>query len=141
MTVFNLYIFDRNCTCLYYKEWSRTKQAGISRDEEFKLMYGMIFSIKSFLSRLSNRSAKENFLSYSTSKYKLHYFESATGLKFVLNTDTSVGSVSEELWHIYSKIYVEYVTKNPLILQGEEITSQLFTSKLDAYVQTLPYIK
>lgn len=136
-----MYIFDRNCTCLYYKQWVRSKDAGISQDEEFKLMYGMIFSIKSLLSRLSHKSAKEGFLSYSTSKYKLHYFESATGLKFVLNTDTSVGGLSDTLWHIYSKIYVEYVTKNPLIQPGETISSQLFASKLDSYIQSLPFYK
>ena len=141
MTVYNLYIFDRNCTCLYYKQWVRNKEAGISQDEEFKLMYGMIFSIKSLLSRLSHKSSKEGFLSYTTSKYKLHYFESATGFKFVLNTDTSVGSLSDELWHIYSNIYVEYVVKNPLIQAGEQITSKLFASKLDSYIQSLPFFK
>ena len=104
-------------------------------------MYGMIFSIKSFLTRLSHKSAKEGFLGYSTSKYKLNYFETATGLKFVLNTDISVGSLAEEMWHIYSTIFVEYVTKNPLIKPGEKITSNLFTSKLDAYIESLPFFK
>lgn len=119
----------------------RNKEAGISRDEEFKLMYGMIFSIKSLLSRLSHKTSREGFVSYTTSKYKLHYFESATGLKFVLNTDTSAGNLSDELWHLYSKIYVEYVTKNPLLQAGKEITSQLFTSNLDFYIQSLPFYK
>lgn len=141
MTIYNLYIFDRDCTCLYYREWVRNKEAGISQDEEFKLMYGMIFSIKSLLSRLSHKSSKDGFVSYGTSKYKLHYFETATGLKFVLNTDDSIGSLSDELWHLYSKIYVEYVVKNPLLGSGKEITSQLFTSTLDSYVQSLPFYK
>ena len=137
MTVYNLYIFDRNCSCLFYKQWSRNKEAGISKDEEFKLMYGMIFSIKSLISRLSTTSAKEGFVSYATSTYKLHFFETPTGLKFVLNTDTDVGDVQEILWHIYSKLYVEYVVKNPLCKPGEWISSELFGSKLDSYVQNL----
>ena len=141
MPVYNLYMFDRNCTCLYYKQWVRDKDAGISQDEEFKLMYGMIFSIKSLLSRLSSNSKKEGFVSYKTSKYKLHFFETATGLKFVLNTDISVGNLSEALWHVYSKIYVEYVVKNPLCKPGEWITSDLFSSELDSYIQSLPFFK
>lgn len=139
MTVYNLYIFDRNCSCLYYKEWARNKDAGISRDEEFKLMYGMIFSIKSLLTRLSITSAKEGFVSYTTTKYKLHFYETPTGLKFVLNTDTNVGNIQDTLWDIYSKLFVEYVIRNPLCKPGEPIESALFASKLDSYVQTLPF--
>ena len=119
----------------------RNKEAGISQDEEFKLMYGMIFSIKSLLSRLSHKNSKDGFVSYSTSKYKLHYFETATGLKFVINTDNSIGNLSDELWHLYSKIYVEYVVKNPLLKAGKEISSQLFTSSLDSYIQSLPFYR
>ena len=141
MTVYNLYIFDRNCSCLYYKQWVRNKEAGISQDEEFKLMYGMIFSIKSLLSRLSPRTTKESFLGYSTNKYKLHYFETPTGLKFVMLTDTNVGSLNDSLNEIYSKLYVEYVVKNPLYQPGEWVDSELFSSELDAFVQKLPCYK
>ena len=139
MTVYNLYIFDRNCTCLYYKEWLRQKEAGIPQDEEFKLMYGMIFSIKSLISRLSIKSAKEGLVGYSASNYKLHYFETPTGFKFVMNTDTSVENVQDVLRHVYARIFVEYVVRNPLQLPGERIESELFSSKLDEYIQNIAF--
>ena len=139
MTIYNLYVFDRSCQCLYYKEWVRQKQAGISKDEEFKLMYGMIYSLKSLLSRLSTTSAKDSFTRYSTSTYSLHFFETPTGLKFVLNTDKDSVGVREVLSNIYSKIYVEYVVRNPLCKPGAWINSELFTTQLDNYIQTLPF--
>ena len=43
-------------------------------------------------------------LSYRTSQYKLHFYETPTGLKFVLNTDLSVGNIRDALHHIYSQV-------------------------------------
>ena len=33
MTIYDFYLFDRNGNCLYYAEWNRRKQPGISKDE------------------------------------------------------------------------------------------------------------
>lgn len=139
MTVYNLYIFDRNCTCLLYREWCRKRETGISREQELKLMYGMVYSLKSLVSRLSCTSGKDAFLGYSTDTYKLHFFETPTGVRFILNTDSKVSDCRDVLQHIYSKIYVECAVKNPLYTPGVLIESELFTSQLDQYIQSRPF--
>uniref|UniRef100_A0A146LAV0 Trafficking protein particle complex subunit n=1 Tax=Lygus hesperus TaxID=30085 RepID=A0A146LAV0_LYGHE len=139
MAIHNLYIFDRNGSLLFYHEWNRLKQSGMSREEEAKLMYGMLFSIKSFVSKISPLDLKKGFLSYKTNKYALHYLETPTGLKFVLNTDIHASEVRELMKKIYSQVYVEYIVKNPVCRLDEPIKSELFKEKLDELIKQSSY--
>ncbi|XP_014203879.1 trafficking protein particle complex subunit 1 [Copidosoma floridanum] len=138
MTIHNLYVFSKNGTLLFYEEWNRLNKSGMTKEEEAKLMYGMLFSIKSFVSKISPLDSKEGFLSYKTSKYTLHYFETSSGLKFVLNTDNVAQNVRELLQRLYSQVYIEYVVKNPLCQPNEPIQSELFKIKVDELMKKSP---
>jgi len=94
----------------------------------------MLLSLKSFCSKLSPRDSKQSLRSYQTSTYKLHYFETPTGLKLVMNTGCNAGAIHELLRQIHSQVYVETISKNPTIANGNTIESDLFFVKLDDLV-------
>lgn len=81
----------------------------------------------------------DSFLSYRTSQYKLHYYETPTNIKFVMLTDVKAGSMRHALQQIYVNIFVEYVVKNPLSPAehpgGVGVNNELFEASLDLFVE------
>ncbi|KAL1283039.1 Trafficking protein particle complex subunit 1 [Trichinella pseudospiralis] len=135
MTIYCLYIFDRQGKCISYIEWKRYKQLSMNRIEEFQLVNGLISSIKSFVNKLSPINTRCVFKSFCTDSYKLTYFETPTSLKFVINTDIHATNMHNLLQTIFSEVYVPYVTKNPSSIKNNKICSELFSTKLDELVQ------
>ena len=74
---------------MYYKEWNRPLNT-LADDiaEERKLMFGMIFSMKDLVNRLSPTSGGEGLHTIRTNSFALHHFQSASGIMFIMNTDT-----------------------------------------------------
>lgn len=90
------------------------------------------------LSGKTDGMTESRFLSYRTSQYKLHYYETPTNIKFVMLTDTKSGSMRIALHQIYVSIYVEYVVKNPLSPVehpgGLGVNNELFEIMLEQFV-------
>ncbi|ORY53826.1 snare-like protein [Rhizoclosmatium globosum] len=86
----------------------------------------------------AGKPSNEGFINYRTSTYKLHYFESPAGIKMVMITDRNSENMLETLKQIYSKLYVEFVVKNPLAKPNTPIKNELFRTNLDKYIQALP---
>lgn len=137
MTIYNFYLFNKYGSCVYYKEWSRDKQAGMSRDEEFKLVYGMLLSLRSFSGKLSTKDGQQLVRNFRTSAYKMNYMETATGLKMVLNTDPDAAGIPELLRTVY-QVFVETVLKNPLCDTTREVDSSMFQTKVDELIRSHP---
>jgi Sybindin-like family. len=49
-----------------------------------------------------------SFVSFTTSQYKLHYYETPTNTKFVMLTDLKSPSMRIALQQIYINLFVEY---------------------------------
>eukprot|EP01018_Ginkgo_biloba_P025733 Gb_33295 [translate_table: standard] len=46
-----MYIFNRNGVCLYYRDWLRPLTT-LSPQQDHKLMFGLLFSLKSFTAKM-----------------------------------------------------------------------------------------
>ena len=110
-------------------------------------MVGLLFSLSNFARKMSSTPGTGSFKSFKvhmtffrltkiqTSKYQLHYWESPTGIKLVLNTSTDVEPCHDHLSTLYHHIFIQTVVKNPLVPLTEPINSSLFVSKLDAFIK------
>jgi trafficking protein particle complex subunit 1 len=141
MAVYSFYLFDRTGACLCYREWARTLRVNKPEDDQ-KNMFGMLFALREFTVELSPSRSKAAGTPrhFATDAYALHYFETPTGLRFVLTTSKDFGAVdlARHLREIYSEVYVEFVVKNPLAHRADQIRSPLFLAKLDSYIRALP---
>jgi hypothetical protein len=81
----------------------------------------------------------DTFDYYKTNTYKLHYFESGSGIRFVITSDPHVPSLQKELWKIYNDFYVEYVIKNPLYQLGDPINCPQFLHAVERYLMSLSF--
>lgn len=89
------------------------------------------------LNRRSGAEGPCNFYAFTTNNYKLHFFETATGLRLLLTTDESAGDLRAVMKHIYSNIYIEYIVKNAALEPMKPFASDAFTAALDAYTALL----
>ncbi|KAI9776664.1 MAG: TRAPP subunit bet5 [Peltula sp. TS41687] len=167
MTVYSFYIFDRHAECIYHKQWvpppssgaqqksvSSTTTDGINNGmknnnkkrpsnrlsvkDDAKLIFGTVFSLRNMVRKLGGRD--DNFISYRTAQYKLHYYETPTNLKFVMLSDTKTNNLRIVLHQIYVNLYVEYVVKNPLSPTAVEhpggigVANELFEMALESFI-------
>ncbi|KAK5072592.1 Trafficking protein particle complex subunit BET5 [Lithohypha guttulata] len=168
MVVFAFYVFDRHAECIYKRRWqdalpgaSATSsrppsqstvanaptpaRQSLKSDDDAKLIFGTVYSLRNMVRKLGGEDDRHDFpyacsfLSYRTSQYKLHYYETPTNIKFVMLTDVKANSMRHALQQIYVNIYVEYVVKNALSPAehpgGIGVDNELFEASLDVFVE------
>jgi hypothetical protein len=154
--IYNFYVYDRKGNCIYYEEWNR-KIPTKNLEEEQKLMYGMLWSLKSFVKKTSpspygfvfiyfvliciSDTDTSGFHFYKTNAYKLHFYETPTNIKFIVTSDPEVGDLRDALRNIYKNVFVEYVVKNPLYKLTEPVKCELFVENLNKEIKNLPAFK
>ncbi|EJU03677.1 snare-like protein [Dacryopinax primogenitus] len=115
-----------------------TSMSTLSFDEEAKLVYGVILSLRQMVKKIA---VKDDTLSnYRTSTYKLHLYETMTGYKFVILTDPNAESLRFALRQIYTGPFLDYVVRNPLMVMDSKeqgIDNEYFRAAVDRFVRGL----
>lgn len=129
MVVLNFHIFDSVGECLF--SLNQPEQS-----ESLKILYGFIYSLKSFNHRLSPIYCEDmDFFFYSTSAYHLVFYELPTSIKFVLLLSVDVkrdgDSYRELMSKIHMNIYVEFYIRRPI--KSETVESGVFRQQLVAF--------
>lgn len=114
------------------------QSTGLPFDEEAKLVYGVILSLRNMIRKLSGRD--EQFVNYRTSAYKLHLYETQSGYKFVMLSDPNTDSLRFILRQIYVAPFLEYVVRNPLVSMDSRehgVDNEYFRASIDRLVRGL----
>lgn len=120
MAIYSFWIFDKHCNCIFDREWTLISNSASGTmnskqtEETAKLLYGMIYSLRSVTKKLSRDDSTNEVRSISIGKYRIHTYCTASGLWFVLLSDYKQSSYAHVLRYIHSHIYVKYVTHNIL---------------------------
>lgn len=115
-----------------------TRSNTLPFDEEAKLVYGVVLSLRNMVKKISGRD--EQFTSYRTSSYRLHLYETVSGYKFVMLSDAATDGLRFVLRQIYNGPFVEYVVRNPLVpmdSRSQGIDNDYFRASIDRLVRGL----
>jgi len=116
-----------------------SQSKGLPFDEEAKLVYGVVLSLRNMVKKISGRN--EHFVNYRTNAYKLHLFETISGYKFILLSHPSAESLRPALRQLYSVAFLEFVVRNPAIsLDSRQrgIDNEYFRMATDRFIRSLP---
>merc|ERR1711957_338539 len=121
------------------EEWNRARTCE-NVAEETKFISGMLITLNSFLTQIGPTNT-QGFRSYTTTEYKLHALETATGYRFAITTDPSVsGAAMATCLPEFYALFVEDVLKNPMYKIGEDVSKCVtFVEKLRKLIESQPF--
>lgn len=110
-------------------------------DEEAKLVYGVIFSLRNMVQKIAGR--KEMLHCYTTSTYTLHILTTPSNHTFALFTSSTTESLRPILKNLWRTAWLDFVVRNPLVSidsnkSGKGIDNEMFRRSVDNQIRALP---
>lgn len=145
--ILEFFIFNRSGVCILHLDFQDDQLAPTNKalsmtnerqtENRYKLIFGLLFSMKSFVKNISPNKSLDFFKNFSTSNFKLHYLELLNGLRFIILSTPMKMDLSQYLKDIYSAYYVNFISKNIMINKEKPIKNELFLELVSAYLTNL----
>ncbi|KYQ90864.1 trafficking protein particle complex subunit 4 [Tieghemostelium lacteum] len=125
--IYSLYILNKAGTLIFQNDFGPTEKLSLNAYIRLGSTFHGLHAIASNLSPTTESSSGIDVI--ETETFKLHCFQSPTGIKFFIVADPNHPSVDEILRGIY-ELYADYVLKNPFYEIEMQIRCDLFDYKL-----------
>ena len=150
--IIEFFIFHRNSTCLLHLEPQEDKNlitnkantAASNKENEhrYKLLFGLLFSMRSFVKQVSPENTKGNsnqdaLKTFATANYKVHYEEFLNGLRFIIITTPIKDYLGDKMKDIFEKFYTTLISKNVFSNPEEQIKNEVFIELVNNYLIAL----
>lgn len=150
MGINSFLIFDRKGKTMFAKRYAKvdanTVTDEVQLEEQRKLVFGMLFSVREMLTSLS--PAEEPALhSVQTGASTIHNYEANSGMRVAVymssRSSAAEGeSIRKALEHVYIELWVQCVIRSPLYRPTEpNIAATNFEQKLDDYLASQPWFR
>ncbi|CAB9503240.1 protein particle complex subunit 1 [Seminavis robusta] len=152
MGVHSFLVFDRKGKTMFAKRYGKADAESISDEaqleEQRKLVFGMLFSLREVIASLSP-SEETALHTVQTGASTIHNYETNSGMRVaVYMTPNPMAPPSEgdtickSLEHIYKELWVQCVIRSPLYRPTEgNINATNFEQKLDDYLVAQPWFR
>jgi trafficking protein particle complex subunit 1 len=153
MGVHSFLVFDRKGKTMFAKRYGKVDPDAVTDEaqleEQRKLVFGMLFSLREVIASLS--PAQETALhTVQTGASTIHNYETNGGMRVAVymtpspnNAPPSEGeAIRKALEHIYKELWIQCVTRSPLYRPIEaNIGATNFEQKLDEYLMAQPWFR
>lgn len=145
--IYEFFIFNRSGVCLTHLDFQEERMIPFNKalnimtdkksENRYKLIFGLLFSMKSFIKNISPNKTSDFFKCFSTSNYKLHYIEFLNGLRFIILSSPTKIDLSPILREIYSAFYVNFISNNIFLNKNEPIKNEIFLELVTNYINSI----
>eukprot|EP00245_Coleochaete_scutata_P005905 TRINITY_DN19896_c0_g2_i1.p1 TRINITY_DN19896_c0_g2~~TRINITY_DN19896_c0_g2_i1.p1 ORF type:complete len:143 (-),score=29.45 TRINITY_DN19896_c0_g2_i1:77-505(-) len=130
-TIYNLFVINKSGGLIYYKDFNSVSKLDTNETLRLASVWHSLHAISSQLSPVAGCTGIEVL---EADTFNLHCFQTLTGTKFFVATETTATGMDALLRTIY-ELYADFVLKNPFYEVEMPIRCELFDFNLAALIK------